>query len=415
MLWLFVFEQNSNQVLLLLSDPISMACIIIDIIIYAWINVWSFSTRQINRSVHYRILVTGGLIFTIADFIFYYMYFYSDYDPNSWVDFAYMLSFSLMAISVCFKDKENPDLIFTKSEKRPCFKFTQKSIFQGKLLELEKNNVAELERKVEERTEEIIRLLNTDFVSGLYSRRYFESKLSETINNIHKNELVSLLFIDQNKSKAVKHLYGKDIFEKLQKIVAESLKQIVERNKGIIASYGDDAFVVMLQGNSADTVAKKVADHVIERCNEVFWVDGHAIRVTMNIGISCYPSDTQDENSLIKNADMAMIQARNIGFNEIQTYSDKIGDLAYNRHRIELKLKKAQFDKEFILYYQPQVYCEGGNLCGFETLNKIKSLGVSIAIDDFGTGYSSLHYMKSIPADRIKIAKELVDNIESDL
>lgn len=85
-----------------------------------------------------------------------------------------------------------------------------------------------------------------------------------------------------------------------------------------IASYGDDAFVVMLQDNSADTVAKKVADQVIERCKEVFWVDDHSIRVTMNIGISCYPSDTQDENSLIKNADMAMIQARNIGINRIQ-------------------------------------------------------------------------------------------------
>lgn len=55
------------------------------------------------------------------------------------------------------------------------------------------------------------------------------------------------------------------------------------------------------------------------------------------------------------------------------------------------------------------------NINILDTLNEIKSLGVSIAIDDFGTGYSSLHYMKSIPADRIKIAKELVDNIESDL
>ncbi|MDD3417302.1 MAG: hypothetical protein PHY47_25475, partial [Lachnospiraceae bacterium] len=58
LLWLFVFEQNNDQFLLLLSDPVSMACIMSDIIIYAWINVWSFSTRQIKPLVHHRILVT---------------------------------------------------------------------------------------------------------------------------------------------------------------------------------------------------------------------------------------------------------------------------------------------------------------------------------------------------------------------
>ena len=273
--------------------------------------------------------------------------------------------------------------------------------------------------------------------------------------------------------------------------------------------------------SEADLLSIKIAEEMIQRCNELFFVDNHAIRVTINIGIACYPTDTFTGSDLIKNADIAMSQAKTKGFNRIQLYNENLGNLTYNRHRIELKLKKVEYDKEFFLYFQPQVFCDTGKLCGFETLirwfkggknfippldfipvaeeigiivplgywiienaakqqaewkkktgveyriavnvsskqlvevdfvqkvdlilkkyqinpevfeieitesqqiensisildtlNDIKNLGISIAIDDFGTGYSSLYYIKNIPADRIKIAKELIDHIESDV
>ncbi|WP_261851302.1 putative bifunctional diguanylate cyclase/phosphodiesterase [Clostridium folliculivorans] len=563
LLWLFVFDQNSDKVVLLLNDKISMASLITDVIIYAWINVWAFSTRTIEPPLHHRVIVAGTLVFVITDFIYYYIYFYSDYKPNSWVDGAYVIAFSLMAASAVLKGKvkkEKPDLIPVKAKKRVCCKlgvelfilfvpvvvlifkrneieyfvllvmallvyyvlinFTQKSLFQEKLLELEKKNVLELEKKVKERTEEITKLLNTDFVTGLYNRRYFEARLSKSLKNLRQDELISLLYIELNKSKSIKYLYGKDTAEKLLKNVSEALYQIVSKNGGFIATYGDDTFAVKIKGYDAEAVAEKIAMEIIDRCNELFFVDNHGIRVTLNIGTSCYPRDTLDENNLIKNADAAMTQARNKGFNRVQGYSDKIGKITDNSHMIEVKLKKVVFDKEFVLYYQPQVYCKDGSLSGFETLirwfeggtnfippldfiplaeengiivplgywiienaakqyalwkektghdyriavnvsskqlvevdfvdrleailkkydikpelfeveitetiqiessiniqetlKELKKLGVSIAIDDFGTGYSSLYYLKNIPADRIKIAKELIDNVESD-
>lgn len=561
LLWLFIFEQKSEKMMLLLSDPISMISILLDIIIYAWINVWVFSTRILRPLFFYRILVTGELIFVISDLIYYYIYFYSNYEPNSWIDGAYVVAFIFMAVAAYAMGKEKIDLPPKQYENESCcrlgvdifvllaplvifiFKrnqihyfillvvsllfyyvlinFTQKSIFQEKLLELEKKNVSELERKVEERTEEIIKILNTDFVSGLYSRRYFESKLSEAVINIEKDEKIALLYIDQNKSRAIKYLYGKSTAENLLKKVAVMLSQIVSVNHGIIAAYGDDVFVIMIKGHDADAVAEKITELIIKQCNELFFVDNHAIRVTLNIGISCYPLDTSNVDDLVKNADIAMMQARVKGFNRVQLYNEKIGNLTYNRHRIELKLKKVVFDEEFLLYYQPQVFCENGKLCGFETLirwfeggknfippldfipvaeeigmivplgywiienaakqhaawkietgndfriavnvsskqlvevdfvqrlfdtlkqynispetfeieitesqeiensiniletlKEIKKLGISIAIDDFGTGYSSLYYLKNIPTDRIKIAKELIDKIENDV
>lgn len=561
LLWLFVFEQSNTKVLLLLSDPISMASLVIDVIIYAWINVWIFSTRLKRPPLHHLLLVAGGLMYVITDFIYFYIYFYSNYEPNSWIDGAYMISFAVMAISAYVKGKLNIDsipkeavknifykfeveifilfipivvLIFKRSQLQyfillvvalliyyVLINFTQKSIFQEKLLELEKENVLGLERKVEERTEEIIKILNTDFVSGLYSRRFFETLLSETLNKIEIDQKIALLYIDLNKSKAIKYIYGKETSDNLVKKVAEAISFIATENFGIIASYGDDAFVIMLIDQDADLVARKTAEQIIEQCSESFYINNYPIRVSLNIGISCFPTDTTNANDLIKNADIAMMQAKAKGYNRIQLYNDKIGKFTYNRHRIELKLKKVIFDNEFLLYYQPQVYCMNGTVCGFETLirwfdeekkfispsdfipvaeeigliiplgywiienaakqlatwkketgndyriavnvsskqlmetdfvqrlhntlkrydilpetfeieitesqeiehsieiletlKEINKLGVLIAIDDFGTGYSSLNYLKNIPVDRIKIAKELIDKIEDDV
>ena len=559
-LWLFVFDKNDEKIRLLLSDPISMASIVIDIIIYVWINMWMLSNRISIPVLHHRILVAGGFCFVITDLIYYYFYFYSEYKPNSWIDGGYMIGFGLMALAGYVKNKMANKVIVKESVKEPgsrlgeililvvpiiifVFKreqlkyvvflivvllvyyvlinYTQKSIYQGKLLKLEKENVINLERKVKERTEDVIRILNTDYITGLNSRRFFESELCDTIKNIRHKERIALLYVDQNKSKAIKYLYGKDTADKLIKAVAAAIQQIAAGKCGIVAAYEDDVFVILLKGNAADKDALVLAKQMIECCNELFHVDNHAIRVTLNIGISCYPLDSKSSNELVRNADIAMHQARTAGFNRIQLYNEQIGKFTYSRHRIELKLKKAELDKEFSLHYQPQVYCENGELCGIETLlrwyegdglyisplefipvaeeigmivplgywiienaarqmevwraetgktvrlsinvsskqlvevdfvdrlykvlkryqippeafeieitesqqiegsviildtlNAIKRLGISIAIDDFGTGYSSLYYLKNIPADRIKIAKELIDKIETDI
>jgi diguanylate cyclase (GGDEF) domain len=561
LLWLFVFEQKEERINKLLSDPIAMITILLDIIIYAWINVWVFSTRTLKPLLYQEILAVGGLIFAITDLVYWYMYFYTTYEPNSWIDGFYMIAFATTAIAAVAKMKAKPKNILERTRNKPCCKlgaeiffliipivvfiykreqiqyftllvvsmliyyvlinYTQKSIFQEKLLELEKKNVAELEKKVEERTKEIIRILNTDYVTGLFNRRYFETLLAETMNSIRTEEMVSVIYIDQNNSRAIKNLLGKNIAENLLRIIAESFSQIVSPYKGILAAYGEDTCAIMIKDRNADAIASKIAEQILSRCNDLFLIDNHAIRVTLNIGISCYPLDTSDVNDLIKNADVAMMQARVKGCNRIQFYNDQIGNLTYDRQKIEIKLKKAVFDKEFQLYYQPQVYCNNGTLCGFETLirwyqgdgqfispldfipiaeevgmivplgywimenaakqladwksqtgksirisvnvstkqlvemdfiqrlqdtltqynippelfeieitesyqiensinildtlNRIERLGVSIAIDDFGTGYSSLYYIKNIPAQRIKIAKELIDNIESDV
>ena len=561
LLWLFVFNQDSRKVALVYSDGISFASILIDVLIYVWINVWSFATRLLHPPAFQRVLCMGGITFAITDLIFYYVFFYTSYNSNSWIDGAYILSFSFMALGAYMRKKTKkgvvikpiegtisgrirmellvliaPLLVFIWERDQIQYllllvaslmiyyiliNYTQKSIFQKTLLDLEKKNVAELEQKVLERTDEIVRTQNTDYLSGLYSRRYFDEKLAQVHKNIKEDEQIALIYIDQNKSRSIRYLFGMDIAEQLLKMVAEVVRKIAVGDNVTLAAYGDDVFVILIHGKDVEAVARQMAEQIINRCDELFYVNNHAIRITLNIGISYYPLDTSNVSELIKNADIAMMQARTNGINRIQVYDEKIGSLTYSRHRIEMKLKSVVYDKEFLLYYQPQVYCESGELCGFEALirwreeggkmippndfipvteetgmivplgywvieqaakqhvqwrektgkdyrisvnvsarqlvevdfvqrlqeilakyhieperfeieltesrqiensvnistilDEIRRIGISLAMDDFGTGYSSLYYIKNIQTDRIKIAKELIDNIENDI
>jgi diguanylate cyclase (GGDEF)-like protein len=363
--------------------------------------------------------------------------------------------------------------------------------------------------------------MNTDIITNLYSRRYFEEYLFNISKQIKKGERILLLYVEQNKYKMIKSMYGKYISEKVLKELGSRMQLLATKCDGVIAAYGDDVFTIAFKGNYTYEQGLQIADNIIQTCSDVYHIESFDIGITLNIGISCYPNDSKNSEELIKNADTAMMQARTMGFNKSLVFNDQLGDYVYNRSVIEIKLKKVKIEEEFQLYYQPQVSCEDGSLIGFEALIRwktkngkfippsdfipiaeetgliislgywimeqamkqliewqrltdkelrmainvsakqivdkdfipkfqalldkyqvnpnsieieiteniqldenikmneifgiISGMGVSIAIDDFGTGYSSLYYLKNLPVNRIKIAKELIDNIEQDL
>lgn len=561
-MWLFVFEQNIENAMLLRNDIVSMLSLLSDIVIFAWLSIWFFSVRKSKIQTFMKFTSSGILLFVIVDFIYYYAYFYHLYEPNTILDGFYVIAFTFMGIGgiVRGKSKEviDKEIMAYKEIKRVgkeiillavpillvIFKrdytqylllvvssimiyyvftnYTQKSIFRDELLEREKEYIEELEAQVEERTGQVVTLMNTDTITGLYNRRFFEEYLLNICKNIKKREKILLFYIEMNKYKMIKAMYGKYISEKLLYELGNRIKTIaVEREEGVLASYGDEIFILSLVGNDTYEQGLQTAERIMHLCSDIYHIENSDIVVTLNIGISCYPFDSKSSEELIKNADNAMMQARTIGFNKSLVFNDQIGKNIYNRSIIEIWLKKVKIDEEFKLYYQPQVRCEDGSLIGFEALarwqtkggkfippsefipiaeetgiinplgywimeqavnqlvewnkisekdlrmainvsakqftdkefvpkfnailekysvdpqtieieiteniqlqeniemseilHEISDMGVSIAVDDFGTGYSSLYYLKNIPVNRIKIAKELIDNIEQDL
>ena len=412
--WVFVFEQNTAKAEVLLSDPVSMSSLIMDFIIYAWTNIWFFSTRKQKEPLFVKFSAAGGAVFVVIDIIYYYEYFYRSYEPNSLLDGGYIAAFVLMGISGLMKFKlinqeeknqtgaqidkvqfsfkrikkellflivpillfvfrgiEAPSLLFLITAIMLYFiftNFTQNSIFRDKILEREKEYISELENRVEERTQEIIKVMNTDVITGLKNRRYLEEYLEKETRTIDRDEKIYLLYIDQNKYKSVKSIYGKYMAERVREEVGQRIEKIVEEKNGLATSYGEDIFVATFKSTEDYEEALRIAEKVINFCSDNYLVENHIISVTLNIGVACYPCDSKNMEELIRNADTAMMQARKTGFNVIQKYDKQIGIYINKRDRIELKLKKVLYDEEFSLQFQPQVNCNGGSIYGVEAL-----------------------------------------------
>ncbi len=203
--------------------------------------------------------------------------------------------------------------------------YTQNSIHRDELLQKQKEHVIELEQRVEERTAEIVRIMSTDIITGLKNRRYLEEYLERKIHEIEiqkidSNEKIYLLYIDQNKYKSMKSIYGRYVIEKALVEVGNRIEQIMDEKDGLVTSYGDDIFVAVFNSFGHYEEALNQAEKIVNFCSDNYLIENHVIGITINIGISCYPVDSKNIEELIRNADTAMLQARKTGFNVIRKY-----------------------------------------------------------------------------------------------
>mgnify|MGYP001348829047 CR=1 FL=1 len=408
--WVFVLEKSFDRLEIIASDPVGMWSIISSILIYTWTNIWFFSVRNNESPFFLGFAAAGGVIFALTDVSFYYYYYFLDYEPNSLLDGGYVIAFTLMGIGGYIKAKgydrkqSNQDekgqlemmhfkkelifllvpilmlifegyqteaSIFTLGMTMFYFLFTnytQNNIYRDELLDKEKNYVLRLEKEVQERTEEIVKIMNTDVVTGLKNRRFLEEYLEMMTNSLKDGQTIHLLYIEQNKYKTVQSIYGKTIAEKALEELGRRMQKIVQQYNGLLTSYGENYFVVIFKTQETYAYTFAVAEEIVSICSDRYSIEDHDIGITLNIGISSYPSDTTDIDTLIRNADTAMVEAKHVGVNIIRQYDHHIGAYLDQRARIEMMLKKVYFDKEFSLQYQPQVSSIDGRIIGVEAL-----------------------------------------------
>ena len=110
LVWVFIFEQDLAKAAVLFTDPVSMFSLVTDILIFAWTTIWFFSVRNCNISFAVKIAATGGIIFVATDIIYYYVYFYQTYEPNSLLDGGYIIAFALMGMGGWIKLKKSDEI-----------------------------------------------------------------------------------------------------------------------------------------------------------------------------------------------------------------------------------------------------------------------------------------------------------------
>jgi diguanylate cyclase (GGDEF)-like protein len=207
-----------------------------------------------------------------------------------------------------------------------------------------------------------------DGLTALPNRGLFNKLLSQAISQAQRHHRqLAVAFIDLDRFKQINDTLGHEAGDALLQEVANRLKGCL-RDSDAVARLGGDEFVVLLTELVEEKYAATVAQKIIATIAKPFVLLGQEFRVTASIGISIYPTDGLDEQTLTKNADIAMYQAKGNGKNQFQFYSEKLNANSLERLTLESSLRHALERNEFRLEYQAKREMAHGQITGMEAL-----------------------------------------------
>lgn len=207
-----------------------------------------------------------------------------------------------------------------------------------------------------------------DSLTTLPNRLLLKERMNLEISHAkHTGEKIAVMYLDLDRFKLVNDTLGHDIGDKLLKEVAERLKNCLQ-TKDTVARIGGDEFVILLPGITQDENLGKISDKILNTIREPLLIDTHELYISVSIGVTVYPDDGQDYETLLTNADVAMYRAKEKGKNNFQLYTPALNAKALERLAMENSLRRALEYKEFIVYYQPKVNANTEEIIGMEAL-----------------------------------------------
>jgi len=207
-----------------------------------------------------------------------------------------------------------------------------------------------------------------DFLTALPNRILLNDRVSQAITLAPRHgKKVALLFLDLDGFKHINDSLGHPIGDKLLQSIAGRLVDCV-RDSDTVSRQGGDEFVVLLSEVDQPEDAAITARRMLQTVAEAHSIDRHDLHVTASIGLSVYPDDGLDAETLIKNADTAMYQAKENGRQSYQFFKPAMNVRAVERQFIEEGLRRALERQEFALHYQPKINLRTGEITGAEAL-----------------------------------------------
>ncbi len=226
-------------------------------------------------------------------------------------------------------------------------------------------------------------LAHHDPLTGLPNRFTLEARLEQSLADGRRhNTKVAVMFIDLDRFKNINDSLGHQVGDGLLIEIARRLQDAV-RDSDTVARLGGDEFVIVLPGIIAGSDAATVAGKIISRAAEPMVIDGHELHTSASLGISVFPDDGDDVDSIMKNADTAMYHAKSAGKNNFQFFAGDMNNAAIERLNIERKLRRALSRNELTLYYQPQFDLLSRRVTGVEALLRWRHEGQLIPPDRF--------------------------------
>jgi diguanylate cyclase (GGDEF)-like protein len=438
LLWVVYFNSSFEIAKMIAHQhAVDNIMLVLDIAALIIILVTAISVRHGKLSLYIKLAILGVFVFFLNDLRYLYMNFYDLYNPNSMIDFTYMISFLLIAIgsmtkyynekinarehftyiNIGFQQRRLPIYIFPLIAllfknfdvqiisyfliiivlRETLSSYLQKYIEHEKLLSKEKEMNLLLEDKIRQRTLEItkknkeLEIKNTeldymtkkDHLTNLYNRRYFFEKFSNNFLSTLDSGKTALFYIDLDRFKIINDMYGHHVGDMALIEISRRLK-VYDNYDTILARLGGDEFVLVKYGDYEYEEFSQLANSIIRDCNAPIEIGEYMLYVSASIGISVYPIDATDSYTLMRNADLAMHEMKANGKNGFIFFNSKFSDKAKRKIVLENFLKSADYDKEFKILYQPQFNIDDKKIIGAEALLRWnnKELG-SVSPEEF--------------------------------
>ena len=209
---------------------------------------------------------------------------------------------------------------------------------------------------------------NYDELTGLINRNLLNDRFNQAISAAQRDQKkVCIFFMDLDNFKVINDTLGHSAGDELLKVIAERLLNCV-RSCDSVARYGGDEFVLIFSHIAKMEDAALVAERIIAEISQPLQIKGHSFEGTVSIGISFYPNDGQNKETLLQHADAAMYHAKDKGRNTFCFYTEALNQHLQQRLTMEEDLRQALKLEQFMVYYQPKVDLCTGKISGVEAL-----------------------------------------------
>jgi diguanylate cyclase (GGDEF)-like protein len=225
-----------------------------------------------------------------------------------------------------------------------------------------------LAEQVETTKVQLDHLAHHDVLTDLPNRILLQDRLSQAIEFARRQgRQLAVMFMDLDRFKHINDSLGHAVGDQLLQSVAQRLVGCV-RHSDTISRQGGDEFVLLLPFIEHAEDAALSAQKMLAALALPHRIDRHDLHISVSIGISIYPDDGQDAETLIKSADTAMYYAKENGRNNYKFFEQDMNARAVQRQSIEVSLRRALERQEFVLYYQPKINLHSGTIVGVEAL-----------------------------------------------
>ena len=216
--------------------------------------------------------------------------------------------------------------------------------------------------------EKLYFLATHDGLTNLPNRSLLHARINHATALAQRTAMqVAILFIDLDRFKSINDNLGHTAGDTLLKAIADRLRECVRQSDTVARQGGDEFIVVMENVQDVDEI-KQAVERMQAALAKPLVISAQEVYMTASIGVSVFPKDAEDSDTLVRHADVAMYRAKQGGRNCVQFYDAAHDTHSLQRFSLENRLRRAVDHKEFVLHYQPRLCLRSGNICAMEAL-----------------------------------------------